>query len=102
METARRVQAIKNRLITLNDLAANLNQTIKHQKTKNYFLRPVRNKLSSVETELVPWALKASTPANASIFLNMAEFELGDVERRLNHVQEMVTAYGAGIQVIGG
>src|SRR5713101_2143727 len=98
MKTAQRVQAVKNRLITLNDLAANLNQTIKHQRTKTYFLRPVRNKLSSVETELVPWALKASTPANASMFLDMAEFELGQAEARLNYVQGMLTRYGAGIQ----
>jgi hypothetical protein len=102
MESAKRFQMIKNRLIMLNDLAANLNQTIKHQRTKNYFLRPLRNKLSSVETELLPWALKASTPANASMFLDMAEFELGQAEARVNYVQEMVTTYGAGIQAIGG
>ncbi len=102
METSQRVQVIKNKLQTLNDLAAKLNQTIKQEEANNYLLGPVRNKLSDVETVLVPWANKASTPANASMFLDAAEFELGQAERRLNYAQEMVKKYGAGIQAIGG
>jgi hypothetical protein len=102
MEMARRVQVIKNRLNTLNDLAAVVNQTIKQEKANNYLLGPVRNKLSDVETLLVPWAHNASTPANASMFLDAAEFELGQAERRLNYAQKMVKTYGPDIQAIGG
>lgn len=102
MEMAKRVQAIKKRQKKLNDLAAKLNQTIKHEKANNYLLGPVRNNLSDVETLLVPWAHKASTPANASMFLDAAEFELGQAQWRLSYAQEMVTRYGADIQAIGG
>ena len=99
MEMAQRIQAIKSRLKTLNDLAAKLNQTIKHEKANNYLLGPARNNLSGVETAL---ALKASTPANSSMFLDAAEFELGQAEGRLHYAQEMVKKYGTGIQAIGG
>jgi hypothetical protein len=102
MEMAQRFQAITNRLNTLNDFAARLSETIKHEKANKYLLGPVRNKLSDVETLLVPWAHKASTPANALMFLDAAEFELTQAEGRLNYAQEMVAKYGADIQAIGG
>jgi hypothetical protein len=102
MEMAHRFQAITDRLKTLNDLTARLNQTIKHEKANNYLLGPVRNDLRDVETLLVRWAREASTPANASMFLDITEFELGQAERRLNYAQELVTKYGAGIQAIAG
>ena len=102
METAERVEAIKIRLKMLKDLVANLNQTIKHEKANGYLLGSVKNTLSSVEAELLPWTLKASTPSNASMFLAMAEFELGEAETRLNYAHHMVTTYGADIQAIGG
>ena len=102
MEIAQRPQAIKSRLKTLNDLAANLNQTIKHEKANNYLLGPVRNNLRDVEMLLLHWAHNAPNRANDSMFLDIAEFELGQVEVRLNYAQEMVAKYGAGIQAIAG
>jgi hypothetical protein len=102
MEKTQRVHAIKDRLKTLNALAAKLNGTIKHEKANKYLLSPARNELNDVETQLIPWAHRASTPANASMFLDAAEFELGQAERRLNYAQEMVKTYGDGIQAIGG
>ena len=102
METAHRIQVIKSKLKTLNDLAAKLNQTITHEKANNYLLGPVRNNLRDVESLLVPWAREASTPANASMFLDIAEFDLGQAAGRLNYAHELVTKYGAGIQAIAG
>src|SRR6266478_5498011 len=101
VEMAERVEAIKQRLKILNDLTEKLNQAIKHEKANNHFLAPIRNTLMSVETELLPWAAKASTPSNAAMFLSMAEFELRQAEAALNHAQEMVRIYGEDIQVIG-
>jgi hypothetical protein len=102
MEKAQRIQVIESRLKTLNDLAAKLNQTIKHEKANNYLLGPARSNLSDVQTTLILLARKASTPANASMFLDVADFELGQVEGRLNYAQEMLKKYGEGIQAIAG
>lgn len=102
METAQRLQAIRSRLETLNELAAVLNQTIKHEKANDYLLGPIRNNLRDVGTLLVRWAGEASAPANASMFLDIAEFELDQAAERVNYAQELVTKYGEGIQAIGG
>lgn len=102
MELAERVQAIKVRLETLHDLAAKLNETIVQEKANDRLLGHAKHKLLSVETELVPWALKAQSPKNESMYLHMAEFELSQVEAELRHAQEMVKTYGSDIQAIGG
>jgi hypothetical protein len=102
MEVTQRVQAIKDRLKMLNYLAGKLDQTIQHENANDYLLSPVRSNLSTVERELVPWALKASTPANSSMFLFAAEFELDQAQARLNYAQEMVNKYGANLMAIGG
>jgi hypothetical protein len=102
METAQRIQAIKSRSKVLNNLAAELNQTMKHEKANSYLLDPARINLRNVEMLLVQWADKAPIPDNASMFLDIAEFDLGQAAGRLKYAQEMVKKYGAGIQAIGG
>jgi hypothetical protein len=100
METARRIQVIKDWLKTLNELAAKLNKTIQDEKANTHLLGPVRNKLNSVETELVPWAQSAATPTDASMFLDRAEFELSQSEAALNKAQNLVKP-DTNIQAIG-
>ncbi len=102
METTQRIREIKSRLVTLNEFAGKLNQEIKHERANNYFLGPVRSNLREAELLLAHWAREAPTPANASMFLDFADFDLGQAAMRLNYTQELASKYGEGIQVIAG
>jgi hypothetical protein len=68
---------------------------------KNYLLRPASNSFGDVEIILLPRRLNAPNPAHASMWFEMAEFELRQAEERLKNAQDMVAKYGAKLQAIG-
>jgi hypothetical protein len=94
-------QAIQDRLQTLKDSAAQLDKTIVEKRANYYLLRPASNLLSDVETILLPHALEAPNPAHASMWFEMAEFQLEQAEKQLEHAQDMVAKYGANLEAIG-
>jgi hypothetical protein len=97
-----RVQVIQSKLVTLKSMASQLDKTLVDKTAKEFLLRPAGNTLSDVERLLLPHGLKALNPAHASMWFEMAEFQLVQAERQLTHTQEMVATYGANLQAIGG
>jgi hypothetical protein len=83
-------------------LVSQLDKTLARKEVKDYLLRPASNSLSDVETLLLPHGLKAPNPGHASMWFEMAEFQLGQAEKQLKHAQDMVTRYGPNLKVIGG
>jgi hypothetical protein len=93
MPLEERSQAIQSRHTRAKDLSIELRQTIKDKNARDQLLRPALNSLRDVETTLLPNALKAST-AYASMWFEMAEFQLTRAERQLKHAQDMIAKYG--------
>ncbi len=100
MPLEERSQAIQSRHKRAEDLSAELKQKIKDQNARDYLLRPALNSLRDVETTLLPNALKASA-AYASMWFEMAEFQLTRAEKQLKHAQDMIAKYGADGAAVG-
>ncbi len=100
MPLEERSQAIQSRHKLAEDLSAELKQKIKDQNARDYLLRPALNSLRDVETTLLPNALKASA-AYASMWFEMAEFQLTRAEKQLKHAQDMIAKYGADGAAVG-
>ena len=94
MPIEERAQAIQSRHKWAEDLSVVLRQTIKNKTARNYLLLPALNSLRDVETILLPQAVKAN-PAYASMWFEMAEFQLTRAERQLKHAQDIISKYGA-------
>ena len=94
-----RAQAIQSRHKWAEDLSVELKQTIKNKSAMNQLLLPALNSLRDVETILLPQALKAS-PAYASMWFEMAEFQLTRAEKQLKHAQDIIAKYGADFAAI--
>jgi hypothetical protein len=95
------VQAIQARLQVLKDSASQLDKTILENAAKDALLGRASDLLSDVETLLLPYALKASNPAHAAMWFEIAEFQLGQAEQRLKYAQAMIVKYGANLQAVG-
>ena len=93
MPIEERAQAIQSRHKWAEDLSVVLRQTIKNKTARNHLLLPALNSLRDVETILLPQALKAN-PAYASMWFEMAEFQLARAEKQLKHVQDIISKYG--------
>jgi hypothetical protein len=96
-----RATTIQSRLGKLKALVAELHKTIMDKKAKDFLLRPASNVFNDVEISYLPHGLKAANPAHASMWFEIAEFELRQAEERLKYVQDMVAKYGATLQAIG-
>jgi hypothetical protein len=83
MPIEERAQAIQSRHKWAENLSAELKQTIKNKSARDHLLVPALNSLRDVETVLLPQALKAS-PAYASMWFEIAEFQLTRAEKQLN------------------
>jgi hypothetical protein len=92
---------IQSKIAPLKKLLSQLDKTIKDKKTRDYLLLPASQKLRDVEAFLLPNVLKASNPKSASMWLEIAEFELHQAEERLNYAQKMVSTYGPDLLAIG-
>jgi len=99
MPIEERAQAIQSRHKCAEDLSVVLRQTIKNKTARNHLLVPALNSLRDVETILLPQALKAN-PAYASMWFEMAEFQLTRAERQLKHAEDMIAKYGADAAVV--
>ena len=97
-----RVQVIQSKIVTLKSMASQLDKTLVDKTAKEFLLRPAASTLNDVERLRLPHGLKALNPAHASMWFEMAEFQLVQAERQLTHAQEMVAKYGANLQAIGG
>lgn len=93
---------IQTRLRTGKESAANLDKSIADKEAKEFLLRPALNSLTDVETFLLPQALKAATPAFASLWFDGAELNLRLAEQQLKRAQDLLAKYGANLRVIGG
>jgi hypothetical protein len=100
MPLEERAQAIQSRHKWAEDLSAEVRQKIKDKKSRDYLLRPALNSLRDVETILLPNALKAG-PAYASMWFEMAEFQLTRAEKQLKHAEDMIAKYGADVATVG-
>jgi hypothetical protein len=78
-----RVQQIQTALRAQSALATQLEKTIVNKDAKEFLLRFALNSLSDVETFLLPHALKADTPAGASIWLQGADLMLNLAAKQL-------------------
>ena len=94
MPIEERAQAIQSRHKWAENLSAELKQTIKNKSARDHLLVPALNSLRDVETVLLPQALKAS-PAYASMWFEIAEFQLTRAEKQLKHAQDIIAKYGA-------
>jgi hypothetical protein len=94
-----RSQAIQSRHKRTEDLSIELRQKIKDKSARDYLLRPALNSLRDVETILLPNALKAS-PAYASMWFEMAEFQVTRAEKQLKHAEDMISKYGADVAAV--
>jgi hypothetical protein len=94
-----RSQAIQSRHKRAEDLSIELRQKIKDKSARDYLLRPALNSLRDVETILLPNALKAS-PAYASMWFEMAEFQVTRAEKQLKHAEDMISKYGADVAAV--
>jgi hypothetical protein len=99
MPLEKREKAIQSRHKWAEDLSVELRQTIKDKNARNQLLLPALNSLRDVETILLPQALKAS-PAYASMWFEMAEFQLTRAEKQLKHAQDIIAKYGADFAAI--
>jgi hypothetical protein len=97
-----RVQVIQSKLVTLKSMASQLDKTLVDKTAKDFLLRPASNSLSDVESLLLPHGVKAPNPAHASMWFEMAEFQLAQAEKQLRHAQDMVAKYGTNLQMVGG
>ena len=97
-----RLREIQNKLGTLRGLLSELDKTIVDKNSKDYLLRAASNLLSDVDSILVSHGRKAANPAHASMWLEMAEFQLGQAEKQLKHAQHVVVKYGKDLQMFGG
>ena len=93
MPLEERSQAIQSRHKRAEDLSVKLTQKIRDKNARDYLLCPALNSLRDVETTLLPNALK-SNAAYASMWFEMAEFQLTRAERQLKHAQDMISKYG--------
>jgi hypothetical protein len=94
MPLEEREQAIRSRHKWAEDLSVELEQTIKTKGAREQLLRPALISLRDVETIPLPQALKAN-PAYASMWFEMAEFQLTRAEKQLKHAQDIIAKYGA-------
>lgn len=95
------ILAIQIKRQKLKDWAIQLDKTILDKAATDSLLRPAWNSLRDVENLLLPSALRASSPAHASMWFEMADFQLGQAEKQLQHAEDMVAKYGESLQVIG-
>lgn len=100
MPLEERSQAIQSRHKRAEDLSVQLRQKIKDKTARDHLLRPALNSLSDVEATLLPNALKAS-PAYASMWFEMAEFQLTRAEKQLKHAEDMISKYGTDVESVG-
>lgn len=75
-------------------------EKIRDKNARDHLLRPASNSLRDVETTLLPNALNAS-PAYASMWFEMAEFQLTRAEKQLKHAQDIIAKYGADVAAVG-
>ena len=92
---------IQKRVGTLKDLISHLNKIILDKDAKDFLLRPATSSLHDVECYLLPQALNAKTPEYGDSWFRAVEFQLQSAENQLQHVQEMVSKYGANLRVVG-
>jgi hypothetical protein len=97
-----RVEAIESRVRKAKDLTASLHETIVNKEAKEFLLRFVSNGLTDIETLLLPYASKASTPYYAAHWLEAAEHRLHDAEDGLKRAQKVIEMFGPDFQVIRG
>jgi hypothetical protein len=97
-----RVQVIQSKLVTLKSISSQLDKTLVDKTAKEFLLRLAANTLNDVERLILPHGLKALSPAHASMWFEMPEFQLLQAGKQLAHGQEMVAKYGADLQAIGG
>jgi len=94
MPLEERSQPIQSRHKRAEDLSVKLTQKIRDKNARDYLLRPALNSLRDVETILLPNALKTG-PVYASMWFEMAEFQLTRAEKQLKHAQDIISKYGA-------
>jgi hypothetical protein len=99
MDINQSAQVVESQLIALKQLAAQLDQTLKNQAVKDYFVRRATDLLDDVEVALHHGKSKDST--HPWLWFYMADFSLVEAERRLKHAQEMVAKFGADLEAIG-
>jgi HPt (histidine-containing phosphotransfer) domain-containing protein len=99
MDITQSAQVIESQVIALKQLATQLDQTLKNQVVKNYFVRRATDLLDDVEGALRHGKSKDST--HAWLWFYMADFSLVEAERRLKHAQDMVAKFGADLEAIG-
>jgi hypothetical protein len=87
------------RRLSAKQLAAQLDQTIKNQAVKDYFVRRAKDLLDDAEAALHHGKSKDSM--HAWLWFYMADFSLVEVDRRLKHAQDMVARFGADLEAIG-
>jgi hypothetical protein len=89
-----RAQAIQSRHKWAEDLSIELRKKMTDRNAREHLLRPALISLRDVETVLLPNALKAG-PTYASMWFEMAEFQLTRAEKQLKHAQDIISRYGA-------
>jgi hypothetical protein len=87
------------RLLGLQPLAVQLDQTLKDQAAKDYLVGRATDLPDDVEAALRHGKSKDST--HPWMWFYMADFSLVEAELRLKHAQDMVARFGADLEAIG-
>jgi hypothetical protein len=101
MENGMTLDEIQGKLETLKATTANLETQIQDKKVKRALrLDVASNWLGDVERLYIPKARDPKFPANARIFLDLAEFSLAHAESVLAAAKKMHDDYGGNLTVI--
>src|SRR6266478_3024512 len=95
-----RARTIQDMLAAMKTTAAELEQTIVDEDTRDFLLHSATKSLQDVEHFLLPQGLKAD-PANAAMWLDAADFQLRSVNQTLIHTQDLILKYGPNLRVVG-
>jgi Tfp pilus assembly protein PilX len=72
------------------------------KEARESLLRLATYLLADIERFVLPQALKAGNPIDASRWFSAAELQLKSAEEQLTRAQDMVSKYGPSLRVIGG
>ena len=97
-----RVKRITERTTTVRNSAESLIRTIQDQRVREFFLTPIFNALSDIESVLLPYAEKAANADAASGWYSAAEMMASIAEKQLKAAQDTVAKYGVNLRLVGG
>jgi hypothetical protein len=94
------IEKIVSREKVLREAAIKLSDRISNPKVKEGLrINQVFNALDDINTLLIPWAKKASSPRGEQEFLETAAFNLRESEERIKYAEKMLAHFGPNLEM---